>query len=41
MEKERKLKVGVTCGDPAGIGPETIYRLCLDSRMLQEAVLIF
>ena len=41
MEKERKLKVGVTCGDPAGIGPETIYRLCLDSRMLQEALLIF
>lgn len=41
MEKERKLKVGVTCGDPAGIGPETIYKLCMDSRMLQESVLIF
>jgi 4-hydroxythreonine-4-phosphate dehydrogenase len=41
MEKDRKLKVGVTCGDPAGIGPETIYKLCMDSRMLQEAMLIF
>lgn len=41
MEKERKIKIGITCGDTAGIGPETIYKVCMDSRMLQETTLIF
>ncbi|NBP30440.1 MAG: 4-hydroxythreonine-4-phosphate dehydrogenase PdxA, partial [Flavobacteriia bacterium] len=41
MEKERKIKIGITCGDTAGIGPETIYKVCMDSRMLQESTLIF
>lgn len=41
MDQERKLRIGITCGDPAGIGPETIYKLCLDSRLLNECSLIF
>lgn len=40
MDKEKKLRIGITCGDPAGIGPETIYRLCMDSRMFQETTIV-
>ena len=43
MDKEHKVrqKIGITCGDVAGIGPETIVRLVADNRMLHEAILIF
>ena len=42
MEKEQKskIKIGITCGDPAGIGPETIVKLFADTRLLQEATFI-
>jgi len=40
MDKEKKLKIGITCGDLAGIGPETIYKLCMDSRILHESHLV-
>ena len=42
MEKEikNKTRVGITCGDPAGIGPELIVKLASDNRILQEAILI-
>lgn len=39
-ETNRKLKIGVTCGDPNGIGPEVIMQALSDQRLLQEAVFI-
>ena len=41
MANERIIRIGITCGDPAGIGPETIVKLGMDQRMLQESILIF
>lgn len=35
------MRIGITCGDPAGIGPETIIKLGMDQRMLQESIFIF
>jgi 4-hydroxythreonine-4-phosphate dehydrogenase len=34
-EKENKPRVGITIGDPNGVGPEVIIKAFLDTRMLQ------
>lgn len=35
-----KMKIGITCGDPAGIGPELIVKLFTDHRLLQELTVV-
>jgi len=35
-----KMKIGITCGDPAGIGPELIVKLFADHRLLQESTVV-
>jgi len=35
-----KMKIGITCGDPAGIGPELIVKLFTDPRLLQESSVV-
>ena len=34
------MKIGITCGDPAGIGPELIVKLFADQRLLQESTVV-
>lgn len=33
---EHKIKVAITCGDPNGVGPETIIKVFSDPRMLES-----
>ena len=42
MDKDqtRKMKIGITCGDPAGVGPELIVKMFADHRLLQETTII-
>ncbi len=35
-----KMKIGITCGDPAGIGPELIVKLFADHRLLEELTVV-
>jgi len=39
-EKPNQMKIGITCGDPAGIGPELIVKMFADHRLLQEAIIV-
>jgi 4-hydroxythreonine-4-phosphate dehydrogenase len=34
------MKIGITCGDPAGIGPELIVKLFADHRLLEELTVV-
>lgn len=39
-DTKRKPKIGITCGDPNGIGPEVLVRALSDQRLLQEAIFV-
>ncbi|MEY3049137.1 MAG: hypothetical protein RL365_1175 [Bacteroidota bacterium] len=39
-EQNQQMKIGITCGDPAGIGPELIVKMFADHRLLQETTII-
>ncbi|MFM7596437.1 MAG: 4-hydroxythreonine-4-phosphate dehydrogenase PdxA [Flavobacteriales bacterium] len=42
MDKDQNqlMKIGITCGDPAGIGPELIVKMFADNRLLQETTVV-
>ena len=39
-EQNQQMKIGITCGDPAGIGPELIVKMFADHRLLQESTIV-